>query len=78
MKRQKKQTKKLRRCILKDCCTIADNTILAEDSVVPPFTIFSGSPGTPQGELSECFQELQRQKTVAFYESMVLRPKASN
>ena len=32
--------------MLKDCCAIADNTVLAPETVVPPFTLFSGSPGT--------------------------------
>ena len=31
--------------MLKDCCAIADNTVLAPETVVPPFTLFSGSPG---------------------------------
>jgi hypothetical protein len=34
-----------RRCILKDCCAIADNTVLAPETVVPPFTLFGGNPG---------------------------------
>ena len=34
-----------RRSVLKDCCAIADNTVLPPETVVPPFTIFSGSPG---------------------------------
>ena len=32
--------------MLKDCCKIEDNTVLAPETVVPPFTVFSGSPGT--------------------------------
>ena len=35
-----------RRSVLKDCCAIADNTVLPPETVVPPFTIFSGSPGS--------------------------------
>ena len=34
-----------RRCVLKDCSAIADNTVLPPETVVPPFTLFSGSPG---------------------------------
>ena len=34
-----------RRSVLKDCCAIADNTVLPPETVVPPFTVFSGSPG---------------------------------
>uniref|UniRef100_A0A8C4K584 Dynactin subunit 5 n=1 Tax=Dromaius novaehollandiae TaxID=8790 RepID=A0A8C4K584_DRONO len=33
------------RCVLKDCCKILDNTVLPPETVVPPFTVFSGCPG---------------------------------
>ncbi len=75
-----------RRCILKDCCKIADNTILAPDTVVPPFTLFSGSPGittcltniwtiisgTYTAELPEAFQEIQTQFCLTNYDLMQL------
>ena len=35
-----------RSCILKDCCKVLDNTVLPPETVVPPFTVFGGSPGT--------------------------------
>ena len=35
-----------RRCVLKDCCKILDNTVLPPETVVPPFTVFAGCPGT--------------------------------
>jgi hypothetical protein len=31
--------------MIKDCTKIADNTILADMTVVPPFGHFAGSPG---------------------------------
>ena len=34
-----------RRCVLKDCSMIADNTILASETVVPSFAVYKGSPG---------------------------------
>lgn len=34
-----------KQCILKDCCWIKDNTVLAADTIVPPFSIFEGCPG---------------------------------
>lgn len=37
-----------RRCVLKDCCKILDNTVLPPETVVPPFTVFSGCPGRLQ------------------------------
>lgn len=41
-----------RRSVLKDCCAIADNTVLAPETVVPPFTLYSGSPGSVSFALS--------------------------
>ena len=31
-----------RRCVLKDCCRIEDNTVLPPETVVPPFAVMSG------------------------------------
>jgi hypothetical protein len=36
---------KSKRCILKDCCEVREGTVLSPDTVVPPFAVFSGSPG---------------------------------
>ncbi len=35
-----------RRSILKDACAIADDAVLAADTVVPPFAVMAGSPGS--------------------------------
>ncbi len=37
-----------KRCILKDCCVILDDTVLAPGTVVPSYTVFGGSPGIGQ------------------------------
>ena len=34
-----------RRCVLKDCCVIEDNSVLSPETVVPTFARYSGSPG---------------------------------
>jgi len=34
-----------RRCVLKDCSAVADNTVLPPETVVPSFTLYAGSPG---------------------------------
>jgi len=62
-----------RRCILKDCCLILDGSVLAPDTVVPPFTVFGGTPATFMYELPESFQELQRQRSIGYYDSMQLK-----
>ncbi len=45
---------------MKDCCKIADGTILPPDTVVPPFTFFAGVPGRMVEELPECARDLHR------------------
>lgn len=44
-----------RRCLLKDCCRIEDGTVLAPDTIVPPFCVFGGSPGTERGPCNRRF-----------------------
>jgi len=47
-----------RRSILKDCCLLLDGSVLAPDTVMPPFSIFGGSPAKIVGELPICTPEL--------------------
>ena len=35
-----------KRCLIKDCVQILDGAVLAPGTVVPPFSVFGGSPGT--------------------------------
>lgn len=60
-----------KRCILKDCCMIEDNTVLAPDTVVPSFAYYSGSPGTQVGQLPVCTQDLSIDYTKSFYDHFV-------
>jgi len=32
-----------RRCVLNDCCMIADNSIVPPETIVPTFSVFSGN-----------------------------------
>eukprot|EP01112_Ceratiomyxa_fruticulosa_P000637 TRINITY_DN1057_c0_g1_i2.p1 TRINITY_DN1057_c0_g1~~TRINITY_DN1057_c0_g1_i2.p1 ORF type:complete len:184 (+),score=14.26 TRINITY_DN1057_c0_g1_i2:273-824(+) len=57
-----------KRCIIKDCSSIPDNTILAADTVVPPFTEYRGAPGLFYQELQESWIEVQKEKTTSYYE----------
>ncbi|XP_065185166.1 dynactin subunit 5-like [Sycon ciliatum] len=63
-----------RRSVLKDCCKILDGTVLAPETVVPPFTIFGGSPGRCVGELPECTQEVMTDTTRSYYQHFIPTP----
>ena len=62
-----------RRCVLKDCSMIEDNTILPPETVVPSFTKFGGSPGLCIGELPECTQEMMTDFTRSYYQHFIPR-----
>ncbi|XP_023375861.1 dynactin subunit 5, partial [Pteropus vampyrus] len=68
---EESQTLQGRRCVLKDCCRILDNTVLPPETVVPPFTVFSGCPGLFSGELPECTQELMIDVTKSYYQKFL-------
>ena len=57
--------------MLKDCCAILDGTVLAPDTVVPPFAVFAGNPGKQVGELPEITQELMIDFTWSFYRNLL-------
>jgi len=42
--------------------------VLPPDTVVPPFTVFSGSPGHSVGELPSSTQDLMIEATRAYYQ----------
>ncbi|XP_064478998.1 dynactin subunit 5-like isoform X2 [Ornithodoros turicata] len=64
-----------RRSVLKDCCMIMDNTVLAPETVVPAFAVYSGSPGLFSGELPECTQDIMVDFTKEYYQHF--KPKGS-
>ena len=53
---------------MKDCCQIEDNTVLPPETIVPPFTIYSGNPGRCVGELSASTQDIVTEATRSFYQ----------
>ncbi|KAL5108411.1 Dynactin subunit 5 [Taenia crassiceps] len=57
-----------RRCVLKDACALLDNTVLAPETIVPPFSVFGGSPGRCVAELPECTPELMADLTRSYYD----------
>lgn len=56
--------------MLKDCSAILDGTVLAPDTVVPPFAVFAGNPGKQVAELPEITQELMIDFTWSFYRNL--------
>eukprot|EP00741_Cyanophora_paradoxa_P012369 tig00020610_g11952.t1 len=54
-------------CVLKDCCKVLDGTILAPETVIPPFQIFGGIPGHQVGELPESMEEVMRDRSSLLY-----------
>lgn len=60
-----------RNSILKECCAIADNTILPPGTKVPSFSIVSGSPGLVTGELPECTQDVMVDFTKNYYANFI-------
>lgn len=35
-----------KRCVIKDYCVIKDGSVIAADTVLPPFSVSEGAPGT--------------------------------
>jgi hypothetical protein len=58
---------------VKDCSIIRSGSVLASDTVVPPFTVWQGSPAVLCEEMTEAWQEVQRQNTTTNYDGMQLR-----
>ena len=56
-----------RRCVLKDCCYIEDNSVLPPETVVPTFTRYSGSSAKRAGELPENTQDIMIDFTKNYY-----------
>ena len=57
------------RSILKDNCKILDNSILAADTVVPPFSVYGGRPATYIGELPETIGLIHKELSLNYYKN---------
>uniref|UniRef100_A0A8D8TC28 Dynactin subunit 5 n=1 Tax=Cacopsylla melanoneura TaxID=428564 RepID=A0A8D8TC28_9HEMI len=64
-----------RRSILKDCCYIADNSVIPPETTVPSFTKYSGSPAAPVDELPECTADLMSAYTRSYFTHFVSKPR---
>lgn len=61
-----------RRCVLKDCCRIEDNTVLPPETVVPPFAVMSGTPACHAADLPEVTPDLMADYTRSIYNHFVM------
>lgn len=61
-----------RRCVLKDCCRIADNTVLPPETVVPPFAVMSGAPARHTADLPEATPDLMVDYTRSLYHHFIM------
>ena len=50
---------------------IADDTVLPPETVVSPFTVYSGSPAQCIDELPEAMQDLMMDYTKSFYQHYI-------
>ncbi|CAK9296669.1 unnamed protein product [Gordionus sp. m RMFG-2023] len=67
-----------RRALLKDCCFIADDTVIPPETVVSSFKKFGGSPAQIDDEdLPECTQHIMTEKTLLFYHNFIPNTKQS-
>ncbi|KAJ1651756.1 hypothetical protein IWQ61_007757 [Dispira simplex] len=57
--------------IIKDGCRIEDHTVVAPNTVIPSFSVYSGSPGRLVGELPECTPEMYEARSKEFYSKFV-------
>lgn len=57
-----------RRCVLKDCCMIEDNSVLPAETVVPSFARYSGNPARLITTLPEAMPDLMTEFTKSYYQ----------
>ncbi|KAI5694764.1 hypothetical protein M8J76_006388 [Diaphorina citri] len=67
-----------RRSILKDCCYIADNSVIPPETTVPSFSKYAGSPAIPVDELPEVTPDLMSGYTRSYFQHFLARPKVSD
>ncbi|EPQ29998.1 uncharacterized protein PFL1_02671 [Pseudozyma flocculosa PF-1] len=54
--------------MIKDCVRILDNSVVAPNTVIPPYSIYGGSPAKLVGELPEMFLESCEAKRKDYYQ----------
>ena len=56
-------------CILRDCCEIMDNSVLAPGTVVPPFSRYGGVPAKLICELPQCSSNMIKEYVFDKYKN---------
>jgi len=56
-----------KRSVISSCCMVLDNTVLGPATVMPPFSIYGGSPGVEVGRLNQSWQHEIVHYTKTYY-----------
>ncbi|CAJ0954971.1 unnamed protein product, partial [Mesorhabditis belari] len=62
-------------CVLKECCEVQAEAVIAPDSVFPPFSLIGGNPARVIGSTAPCTADMMIEATQEYYENFV--PKTS-
>jgi len=55
------------RSVLKDNCRVLDGSVVAPDTIIPPFTVYGGRPAVMIGELPETTPIIHKELAVQFF-----------
>ena len=47
---------------------VADNTVLAPETIVPSFSVYKGAPGLHVEDQPDCIQDLMMEYTKSYYQ----------
>ncbi|XP_003739899.1 dynactin subunit 5 [Galendromus occidentalis] len=56
-----------RKAVLRDCCMIADNSVVSPETTVPSYAIYAGVPARYAGELPGPCQDIMADYTNSYY-----------
>ncbi|VDO33358.1 unnamed protein product [Haemonchus placei] len=65
--------------VLKECCRVLPGSVVAADSVFPPYSTIAGNPARVIGQEPECTEDLMTEATKQYYDNFQPSnmPKAS-
>lgn len=62
-------------CFINFCCLIMPNSVVVENTRVPPYSIFSGNPAKRIGDLPPSTIQMMIEATTRYYELYLLTPE---